>query len=146
MYLATKDNNNLWVGAVGKGRDWFVNYGSIQADPYITAGTKVVINLGVNDTRQVDKYIEDMNKICQTWIDRGASVYYLSVNPLDYSKYVNNDNIVAFNSTLSAGLIPDIKWIDSYSYLINNGYTTVDGIHYNHATSKAIYNFCLDNL
>jgi uncharacterized protein YgiM (DUF1202 family) len=56
MYNVTKDNNNLWVAAVGKGRDWFVNYGSIQADPYIVSGTKVVINLGVNDTRQVNKY------------------------------------------------------------------------------------------
>lgn len=146
MYQAVRDNSSLWVGAVGKGRDWFVKYGSVQADPYITEGTKVVINLGVNDTGQIKKYITDMNSICQTWIDRGASVYYVSVNPLDYSKYVTNDSIVSFNASLKAGLSADIKWIDSYSYLVENGYATVDGIHYSKDTSKSIYQYIISNM
>lgn len=146
MYQAIRDNSSLWVGAVGKGRDWFVKYGSVQADPYITSGTKVVINLGVNDTGQIKKYITDMNSICQTWIDRGATIYYVSVNPLDYSKYVTNENIVSFNSSLQAGLSSDIKWIDTYSYLVDNGYATVDGIHYSKETSKSIYQYIISNM
>jgi uncharacterized protein YgiM (DUF1202 family) len=146
MYQAIRDNTSLWVGAVGKGRDWFVKYGSVQADPYITSGTRVVINLGVNDTGQIKKYITDMNSICQTWIDRGATIYYVSVNPLDYSKYVTNENIVSFNSSLQAGLSSDIKWIDTYSYLVDNGYATVDGIHYSKETSKSIYQYIISNM
>ena len=65
----------------------------------------------------------------------------MSVNPCDGSYNHLNDDISSFNSKLKAGLNSNIRYIDSNSYLYSVGFTTTDGLHYDQATSRKIYNY-----
>ena len=52
-----------------------------------------------------------------------------------------NSKISSFNSKLASSLPNGVEWIDTNSYLISNGFTTTDGLHYNKDTSYKIYNY-----
>ena len=128
-----------WVSESGRGYDWFVDKGIKRADPAIGTGTKVVINLGVNDVRNADKYIAYFNQKAAEWTMRGATVYYSSVNPVWTNPYVTREQVEAFNLRMQTGLAPYIRWIDSYNYIQAMGCRIVDGLHYDQATSLNLY-------
>ena len=54
---------------------------------------------------------------------------------------VNAEQIEKFNQSLKSGLDSRITWIDSYSYLTENGFSSSDGLHYNNATYTSLYNY-----
>lgn len=70
----------------------------------------------------------------------------LSVNPLDKEKCdkygYDYDGVMSgievFNDKLSE---TEYMYIDTYSYLMNNGFSTVDGLHYTDDTYRLIYNY-----
>lgn len=132
-----------WVSEGGRGYNWFVETGIKRADPVIGTGTKVIINLGVNDVKNADKYISYFNQKAAEWTMRGATVYYSSVNPVWTNPYVTKEQVLAFNTKLQAGLAPYIHWIDSYSYIQSVGCRIVDGLHYDQNTSLNLYAFYL---
>ena len=68
----------------------------------------------------------------------GNDLYIVSVNPVEYHKYITNDMISSFNKEIS--MIPNTHYIDTYSCLMNGGFSTVDGLHYTKDTYKKIYN------
>ena len=47
---------------------------------------------------------------------------------------------------MKQGLNNNIKYIDSYSYLKENGYKLRDGLHYDEETSKKIYEYVKSQL
>ena len=58
--------------------------------------------------------------------------------------------VLAFNSALTQMLDPKVTVIDAYSY-IKNGldsgvFATMDGLHYDYYTSKAIYEFMVEQV
>ena len=103
----------------------------------------MIINFGVNDLVNVDNYIDLVNKNIDAWSDAGISVYYASVTPVSSYPTVNNAQIEAFNKKLKASLDSRIKWIDAYSYLNRNGFSTPDGLHYTPETYKKLYSYYL---
>lgn len=141
--VVTGGNPWAWVSEGGRGYDWFVEKGIHRADPVIGTGTRVVINLGVNDVRNADKYISYFNQKAAEWTMRGATVYYASVNPVWTNPYVTKEQVEAFNLKLQTNLAPYIRWIDSYSYIQGIGCRIVDGLHYDQATSLHLYNYYL---
>lgn len=132
-------NPFVWVAASGKGYNWFVESGLARADAVIGNGTRVLINLGVNDTGNADKYIELFNRKAAEWVQRGAVVYYASVNPVWTNPHVTKERVEAFNTKLQSSLAPYICWIDSYNYLLSTGLRIVDGLHYDEDTNRKIY-------
>ena len=86
-------------------------------------GTKILINLGVNDVANVNAYAELVNKKAAEWTQKGATVYYASVNPVENGQYITKSMVNTFNKKLQARLSPQIHWIDSFSYLQGTGYT-----------------------
>lgn len=121
--------------------------------------TKIVLWMGYNDTAAVptatvEMYIAYYNLMAMTWIARGATVYVMNVGPSgrmpgatkaqrqEFS--TRNQTIQDFNVSLSLGLLPNIHYIDCYGFLKDTGYSTVDGTHYNAATSKKIYRFLMN--
>lgn len=108
-----------------------------------SSSTAFVINLGINDLYNVNNYISYINSLA---LSLKGDVYYLSVNPVDetkesyYGYSVKNSSINDFNSKMKKGL-KNVKYLDSYSYLKNKGYNTVDGVHYDKDTYSKIYNF-----
>ena len=139
-------NPCIWVAENGQGYDWFYEKGAPIADHYIGNGSKVLINFGVNDVRNIDKYIPFVNAKAAEWTARGAKVYYASVNPVWNYPRVTNEQIEAFNVKLQANLIPQVTWIDSYHYLMQSGFYLVDGVHYDDASNQKIYHFYLMNM
>lgn len=147
--LGMKDavnDNCTYVGAEGEGYSWFSSDGVLALADYLGTNPKqtVILNLGVNDPENINVYIDLYKKLMADY--PSATFYMMSVNPLDDDADFNttNEMIELFNATLKSSF-PE-QYLDSYSYLIGNGYTTVDGLHYTDDTYKSIHNFVVDKL
>ena len=143
MAVSYNRSKTVFIGESGMGYQWFSDTAVYQVDgqlgPYDSA---IIINMGVNDLADVKQYAKLVNRKAAEWKLRGAAVYYSSVTPVnDGQTTVTNAQISEFNETLKELLSADVYWIDSYSYLMNNGYTATDGLHYDKATYKALYAF-----
>ena len=139
MEEAVGENPYVWIAESGKGLDWFEEKGAQRADAVIGTGTRVLINLGVNDVRNIDRYITFFNQKAAEWTLRGAVVYYASVNPVWTNPYVTKEQVEAFNQKLQVNLAPYVIWIDSYSWMQAAGMRIVDGLHYDEATYRNLY-------
>ena len=74
-------------------------------------------------------------------------IVFMSVNPIDESQfeYIKNSKVKEFNETLEASFT-DIVYIDTCTYLLENGFESFDGVHYGPSTSKDIRDFVINNL
>ncbi len=134
----SEDEDTFVIAAVGKGYKWWSKDGlntllTIEAEhPEYTAYT-YIFNLGVNDTKNADKYEEVI-----TYLQGKGTTYVVSVNPVVDSKspYVKNSRIESLNNTYVQ--VAD-NYIDTYSYLVENGFSAPDGIHYSKDTYRTIY-------
>ena len=140
-------SSDIFIAQAGAGYYWFSQEAVPEADSVLTEGTSLVINMGVNDLNNADKYAKKINTRIDDWVSRGVKVYYLSVNPvIDGKSNATNDGISIFNAQMTSELDPRVVWIDSNSWLQENGFETADGLHYENNTSQNIYNFCLLNM
>ncbi len=147
--LGMKDAVNddcIYVGAEAEGYSWFSSDGVLALADYLGSNPSqtVVLNLGVNDPENINVYIDLYKKLITDYTS--ADFYMLSVNPLDDDADLNttNEMIELFNATLKSSF-PD-QYLDCYSYLIQNGYETVDGLHYTDDTYRSIHSFVVDAL
>ena len=107
----------------------------------------IVFNLGVNDLGNVNGYISYMNSFGKTLKNYGATLYFMTVNPV-YNKLaknwstVRNSQVITFNKTMVSGL-SGYGIIDSYDELVFRKFTTLDGVHYNATTYRKIYNYLM---
>lgn len=145
MHEAMGNTGVYYVAENAKGYDWLTQTAIAKVDPFVGKGTKIVINLGVNDTKNADKYITYVNAKANEWKSKGAKVYYATVNPVWNSPYVSDYQVSFFNTKLAQGL-SGVKIIDTYSYLISHGYNSPDGLHYDATTSSIIYNLIMQNI
>ena len=135
-----------YIGKEGEGYQWFADDGIftlrtlLENDPSQT----VVYNLGVNDPENVSLYVELYQNLSREFTD--TPFYYLSVNPLSDDAQCNttNDMILEFNQTLKSAF-PD-HYLDCYDYLTEQGYDTVDGLHYTENCSILIHNYVVDQI
>ncbi len=126
----------------GSRHEWFHDTAIPQADKIIGKGSKVVINMGVNDLSYADQYARDVNYWAAVWSARGAQVYYASVNPVWANSHnMTKERVEAFNARLSTQLIPQIIWLDSYTYLMQSGVHSNDGIHYKDDTNLILFQY-----
>lgn len=138
-------SNAAFVAENSKGYTWFKDVALNIVDPMVTKGSKIVINLGVNDPGNIDNYIALVNQKAFEWNAKGATVYYATVNPVSENPYTSPEQVDYFNSKLLPGLV-GVNIIDTNAYLKMTGYTLVDGLHYNENTYKNIYNYILSRL
>lgn len=140
-----------YIGEVGQGLAWLK---STATEKLVKLGNKdklngkaVVFNLGVNDLGNVSGYISYMNTLGKVLNRYGATVYFMTVNPV-YNKLaktwsvVRNSGVIAFNKAMVAGLT-GYGIIDSYDELVFSKFSTVDGVHYTAATYSKIYNYLM---
>ena len=135
------DNSDIWSCKGAMGLDWMKSTGVPNITGKIKSHSKIVILMGVNDLYQPKAYITYLNEKVNEWTNLGASVYFVSVNPCDGSYSYLNSKITSFNNKLKDGLNSNITYLDSNSYLYSVGFSTTDGLHYDQATSKKIYNY-----
>ena len=149
-YYFTEDVNSsaTLIYKIGEGYSWMKNTAFSEADSKVKSGSKIIIWLGVNDLDNIDNYIKEVNNKAQEWVGKGATVYYAAVGPLDYdpSKNATNEGIEKFNNKLKSGLSSDVQYIDLYTKLTNEGFTTRDGIHYSKETTQKIYDYLVNEV
>lgn len=141
----TEDIMPIWSCKTAQGYKWMTETGVPQIEAEITNDTAIVILMGVNDLYNIHNYISYINSKSQEWSKLGANTYFVSVGPVENDPYITNSDIEEFNQTIQNGLIYT-KYIDIYSPLINEGFQTMDGIHYTTETYKRIYNLIKLNL
>lgn len=138
-------DNSIWSCLSSKGYDWMVSTGVPQIEDEIEDNTAVIILMGVNDVYQLSNYITYINAKANEWADLGAKTYFVSVGPVQNDPYVTNREIENFNASMEANLV-GVTYIDVYSHLVSNGFSTLDGTHYPDSVSIEIYNYILEHL
>ncbi|WP_029322674.1 SGNH/GDSL hydrolase family protein [Butyrivibrio sp. AE3004] len=146
MSQAVKEDEYEWIAKVGEGYNFFSSEAVPQIDESVGEGSVIIINYGVNDLYNVEKYIALVNKKADSWIRSGAKVFYAAVTPVSNYPTITNDDIENFNKELKSGLDSRIGWLDGYSYLQNNGFSTGDGLHYNNATYESLYKYYMNQI
>lgn len=112
---------------------------------------RIVINLGLFDCDNVDKYatlFKDLGS--DKWSKH--KLYIISLNPVDeaqmdaskiYSRNtIDTAKIKEFNQLMSDNLVDaptNVKYVNTNGSIINNGFTTTDGINYVDKTLKYYY-------
>lgn len=145
MQAAVGGGGCAWVCQNAMGYKWLNETAIPQADPSVGRGTKVVICLGVNDPGNVRNYAELVNAKAAEWGARGARVYYVSVNPVWENPHVTQEQVDNFNNTMP-GLLSGVTWIDTQSWMKENGYRIVDGLHYDDPTSINVFNLIMGSI
>lgn len=112
---------------------------------------RVVINLGLFDTEKEEKYAELYKSLAtDKWSKH--KIYILSLNPISeeqmekskiYSrKTTNTSKIKEFNLNIASDIgsdLENLKYVNTNGSIINNGYSTIDGINYDEQTFKFYY-------
>ena len=144
--------NDIYVAQVAKGLNWMKSTGMPAAKQYFGSGTAIVILMGVNDVCMygcnnsgtssiVSDYVNYINSNVNSWKSSGSSVYFVSVNPCSGSYSHMNSSIQYFNSSIKSKLSNQVNWLDTYTILEQNGFSSGDGLHYGGATYKLIHDY-----
>lgn len=146
MLAATQDAQYTWIGESTRGYEWLVNIGIPLIDEKAQSGSRIVLQLGVNDLSRPVEFAALLNQKAMEWESRGAHLYVVSVNPIDAHQTLTNEAVIQFNTILKQYILPQITYLDTYSYLKTNGYQTLDGIHYDQTTYRKIFDYILYSL
>ena len=134
-----------WICENSKEYTWFVEKALPRFDQYVGKGTKVVINMGVNDPEHYKDYVATVNAKAAEWAARGARTYFVSVNPVWENPYTAQEDVDTFNANVP-GMLSGVTWIDTSSWLNANGYRLLDGLHYDAPTYVNIFNLIMGSL
>ena len=145
MQAAVGGGGCSWVCENSKEYTWFSETAIPKFDQYVGKGTKVVINMGVNDPEHYYQYAELVNAKAAEWAQRGAVTYFVSVNPVWENPYTTQEQVDTFNANVP-GMLVGVTWIDTSSWLTTNGYRLLDGLHYDDPTYVNIFNLIMGSL
>ena len=138
-----------FVACFGGGVDWLSTaQAKKDVDQYVTPGSVIILNYGVNDLSRHNDYIMTINRYAQDWISKGATVYFASVGPVGENEYgKRNWAVEYFNNQLNNRLDARIGRLNLYVFLTGSGYTTqADGLHYDGATYAAMFRFLMQSI
>lgn len=146
------NGDDYWHGSGSKGINWFTSTGVHSIDNQLANhNANVIIQMGTNDLYShsaPQTYIDLISQLASKYPNSNFVV--VSVNPIEdakaksYGYSVNNNQVISFNdrlkNALNASGKSNIIYCDTYSKIVSSGNLTFDGIHYNVATNKTIYN------
>ena len=138
-----------FVACFGGGVDWLSTaQAKKDVDQYVTPGSVIILNYGVNDLSRHNDYVAAINRYAQDWISKGATVYFASVGPVGENEYGKRKWAVEyFNNQLNNRLDARIGRLNLYVFLTGSGYTTqADGLHYDGATYAAMFQFLMQSI
>ncbi len=93
-----------------------------------------IVNLGVNDLYDINGYILLYQEMAEP---DNIDIILVSVNPVKNYPRRDNADIEAFNAQLTDAL--NFEYIDTYTILTEEGFDTIDGLHYTEETNQRIY-------
>ena len=143
--MAQSTGGYHYVGKVSMGYSWMCGEGLdlLKAKMEEFPEADIVFCFGVNDLGNIGSYISFYQQMIDSYPDR--RLWLLSVNPVNeqaeraHGYSVTNASISSFNEQLKAAL-PE-RYLDCYSYLMEYGFNTADGVHYDSTTCFAIQDF-----
>ena len=143
MQMSVGRNEHIWSAEVGLGLDWMKSTGVPAIESKVASDTAVCILMGINDFRRTngaEAYSSYINECANRWVQRGAAVYFVSVNPVSKSGYngITNEAIAEFNQSVRNKLNSSVGYIDTFSKIIDT-FESPDGLHYTSTTYKEIY-------
>ena len=136
------DENIIWVNRNGANVNFYWEQrGYISS---LDRDTVIIYELGVNDlnSKGCIEALQDLEYL------GFKHIYFTSVTPVDeakeieYGYRVQNSWIEEFNSVVRNNLPYSVASMDSYEYLTNMGFSTIDGVHYTNYT----YQIWFDNI
>ena len=145
MSAAVGGGGSTWICENSKRYSWFETNAVPRLDDIVGKGTKVVICMGVNDPGNYNQYAALTNQRAAQWAARGATTYFVSVNPVWENPYVTQEQVDTFNANMP-GLLNGVIWIDTASIIKQGGYKLVDGLHYDTNSYISIFNLICGNL
>lgn len=157
--LNDQEGNEVWIAKSGMSYNWFTETGMPEAMPYLENGNcDLVILMGCNDCINPDtanyyaSYLADNNI---AGISDTNRIFFASVGPMghmgggsetNYKNLENDGNVSQFNNNLRSSLPESVTYIDLYQAMVDNGYATADGVHYDGATNQYIYNYLMSEI
>lgn len=136
------DSGLIWICKSGMGYSWLETTAVKEVQAQMRGNDDIYIWLGVNDVHNVSQYISFLNEKTAEWKKNGVNVYVLAVGPVENDPYTTNEEIEEFNRLMKAG-IKGVKYLDLYSYLKKEGFSTIDGIHYDYNTCMKVFQYIL---
>ena len=145
MSMSVSTSDAMFIGKISTGLTWLEASAASQVRSMLdTYGPlKVVFGFGINDLSNIDHYISYYRQLIDDYPD--SDFYFMSVNPVQTSSgYMNDSNIRSFNSKLKEAF--GKRYVDTYTYLVKNGFSTFDGIHYMPETYQNIYSYVVEKI
>lgn len=140
-------NESIIVAKGGEGCSWMRAVGIPNALSHLDEADALVIWFGVNDLGVFADYINYVNGLAQQY---DIPIYYMTIGPCNGKWENKNSDVLAFNSALMQLLDPSVSIIDAYNYIkdgLDNGlFATMDGLHYDYNTSRAIYDYMVEQV
>ena len=138
-----------FVACYGGGVEWLSQpVAKKEIDAFVTPGSVIILNYGVNDLSKHTEYIDVINRYSREWIQEGAAVFFASVGPVGENEYgKRNWAVEYFKDKLFDHLNGQIGRIDLYAYLTAAGcQMEADGIHFTPDTSARIFTFLMNSI
>ena len=153
-------STDVFISKGAQSFDWFRDEGVPQLMQELNKDPEriVIINFGLNDCANncagwreyfAEDYVELINQLTVTYPN--TRFCFASVGLIDGSYTSRSGQKMSaaqigafvddFNTKMYVGCVAE--YIDLCEYLIRDGYTTVDGVHFNAETNKKIYNYCV---
>ena len=91
----------------------------------------------------IGSYISEYQYLVDAYPD--TRFWFMSVNPVSDAMasscgyFINSDMVISFNNVLQQAF-PE-QYLDVYSYLLENGYGTSDGVHYDVGTYLVVQEY-----
>lgn len=148
MEKVSRDPTHLFFGESDKGLTWLKD----NAKKIIDMTKKemaVFIHIGfkeIKNTYQAEAYAEYINELAESLAEKEATVYYVSINPVNEEKYraQANEKIDAWNQVMDENLSEYIRYLDTNRLIQELGYeTTNNGFLYTEESTKALYDLLL---
>ena len=135
---ASVSNSSTWLAKVSMGLSWLKETAApklLKRKKSNIDGWAVVFNLGVNDLGNVNNYISYMNALGEQLREKGATVYFMTVNPIDDKTAKKKGIKIVYLKKDSSFRIGDVKakvlWGTDYKnkehdkkYINNNSLVT----------------------
>lgn len=143
MSLYISDINSMALAGSG-----YSYLSTIDSDIRKSDADCVIIGFGVNDLSSIQNYIDYANALGR---DMDVPVFYLTVNPVEEKRAqgngysIDSDYIEDFNELLTENAM-HYRIINTYDYLIEDGFATTDGLHYDKETYIKIYNYVMNEI
>ena len=143
LAVGSKHPETKFIAQISIGYSWMKNNAIPQIVSSMSNNTKIVFLFGVNDLHNIDNYIKEY-KTFEKQYKNSNKIYYVSVNPVNNEVSVTNEQIENFNIKLKE--FAGNRYIDTYSMLKKDGYSSSDGLHYDTSTNEKIYNYIINSI